>query len=185
MKFISQSIPDVILIEPDIISDNRGYFIETYKQNILNKFLGYKTEFIQDNESKSFNGVLRGLHYQLYPFTQAKLVRVVQGKVLVVAVDLRKKSKTFSKYVSQEICSVKKKQLFIPRGFAHGFVVTSDSAQVLYKATDFYSRQHERSIIWNDETIAIPWPDISMPPILSAKDAKAPTLEMAETPNFN
>ena len=176
MKFISQSIPDVILIEPDIISDNRGYFIETYKQNILNKFLGYKTEFIQDNESKSFNGVLRGLHYQLYPFTQAKLVRVVQGKVLVVAVDLRKKSKTFSKYVSQEICSVKKKQLFIPRGFAHGFVVLSEVAIFNYKVDNYYSSKFERGIAFNDKDLSIDWKIHQKSLIISDKDKKNPLL---------
>jgi dTDP-4-dehydrorhamnose 3,5-epimerase len=176
LKFISQSIPDVILIEPDIISDNRGYFIETYKQNILNKFLGYKTEFIQDNESKSFNGVLRGLHYQLYPFTQAKLVRVVQGKVLVVAVDLRKKSKTFSKYVSQEICSVKKKQLFIPRGFAHGFVVLSEVAIFNYKVDNYYSPKFERGIAFNDKDLSIDWKIPQKSLIISDKDKKNPLL---------
>lgn len=176
MKLISQSIPEVILIEPNIIKDNRGYFIETYRQDILDKFLGYKIKFVQDNESKSIKGVLRGLHYQLHSFAQAKLVRVVKGKVLVVAVDIRRKSKTFTNYVAQVICSEKKKQLFIPRGFAHGFIVLSDTAIFNYKVDNFYAPKFERGIAFNDKDLSIDWkiPEKSL--IISDKDKKNPSL---------
>ena len=143
MIFIPQSIPEVFLIEPRVHIDNRGYFVETFKQAQFDEAVGYRVEFVQDNESKSISrGVLRGLHFQSFPYTQAKLVRVLDGKVLDVAVDIRKNSKTFGHYVAIELSEENKKQLFIPRGFAHGFVVLSDSATIRYKVDAYYAAEH-------------------------------------------
>ena len=148
------------------------------------KHLRKLPSFVQDNHSKSSRGVLRGLHYQLGK-PQGKLVRVVEGSVFDVAVDIRQGSPSFGQWIGVELTAENKKQLWVPPDFAHGFVVTSDTAQVLYKATDFYSPEHERSIIWKDETIAIAWPNLGMTPILSSKDADAPNLSVAELPRFN
>ena len=158
MKFIPQSIPDILLIEPITHNDERGYFIETYKQELLDEALGYKINFTQDNESGSAaKGVLRGLHFQSPPFTQSKLVRVIKGKVLDVAVDIRMDSKTFGRHVSVELCETNKKQLFIPRGFAHGYVVLSESAIILYKVDAYYSAKHNEGIAYNDKDLNIDW----------------------------
>ena len=178
MKFIPQSIPDVVMISPTIHGDNRGYFVETFRQNLLNNFLGYKVNFVQDNESKSSKGVLRGLHYQIPPLAQAKLVRVTEGRVLDVAVDIRKSSATFGQHVSIELSSENKRQLFIPRGFAHGFVVLSDSAVFSYKVDNYYSPDHEKGISYNDKQIAVDWLLKSNQLKLSDKDLNYPTISL-------
>ena len=157
MKFSRAEIPDIIIIEPDVFSDERGYFFESFKQNELNEFLGYDVNFCQDNESKSTYGVLRGLHFQEPPFAQAKLVRVIQGSVLDVAVDIRKESPTFGKHISIELNDQNKKQLFIPRGFAHGFVVLSETAVFAYKVDNYYSRGFDRGIAYDDPALKINW----------------------------
>lgn len=177
MIFIPQSIPEVFLIEPLIHKDKRGYFIETFKQKLFDQAIGYKVDFVQDNESKSISkGVLRGLHFQSAPHTQAKLVRVVSGKVLDVAVDLRKKSKTFGLHVAIELSETNKKQLFIPRGFAHGFVVLSNSATISYKVDDYYAANHNEGIAYNDPEINIDWRFLESEIILSEADKNYPTL---------
>ena len=178
MKFTEQYISGVWVIEPSVFSDNRGYFMESFKQAEFEKFAG-KTDFIQDNESKSSRGVLRGLHYQTGEFAQAKLVRVIQGSVLDVAVDIRKSSPSFGQYVAVELTSENKKQLFIPRGFAHGFVVLSDTAIFTYKVDNIYAPNYEGSIIWNDTTIGIDWGLSENELLLSAKDKTAKRLTEA------
>jgi dTDP-4-dehydrorhamnose 3,5-epimerase len=157
LKFTSQSIPDVMLIEPALHGDIRGYFIETFRQDLFEEAIGYQVNFIQDNESKSTRGVLRGLHYQLPPYTQAKLVRVIEGSVLDVAVDIRKSSPTFGQHVAVELTAENKRQLFVPHGFAHGFVVLSDSATFAYKVDNYYAPEHDRGIAFNDKDLAIGW----------------------------
>jgi len=157
MRFSRAEISDVIIIEPKVFSDERGYFFESFKQNELNEFLGYDVNFCQDNESKSTYGVLRGLHYQEPPFAQAKLVRVIQGSVLDVAVDIRQDSPTFGKHVAVELSEENKKQLFIPRGFAHGFVVLSENAIFWYKVDNYYNGEFEKGIAYNDPNIGINW----------------------------
>jgi dTDP-4-dehydrorhamnose 3,5-epimerase len=171
MKVTPLAIPDVLLIEPQVFADDRGFFFESFNQERFEKVVGYKINFVQDNHSKSVKGVMRGLHYQLPPKDQGKLVRVIQGEVYDVAVDVRHSSPTFGKWVGEVLSSDNKKQLWIPEGFAHGFLTLSDTAEFLYKTTDFYSKDHEQAIIWNDETIAIVWPmkDVS----LSSKDELA------------
>lgn len=169
MKFTEQHIKGVWIIEPRVFSDDRGYFMESFRQSEFEKFIG-KTLFIQDNESKSTRGVLRGLHYQTGEYAQAKLVRVIQGSVLDVAVDIRKSSPTFGQYISVELTAENKKQLFVPRGFAHGFVVLSDSAIFTYKVDNMYAPNHEASIIWNDPTIGIDWGISEDKLLLSNKD---------------
>jgi dTDP-4-dehydrorhamnose 3,5-epimerase len=157
MRFSRTDLPDIITIEPNIFKDERGYFFESFKQNELNEFLGYDFKFCQENESKSTYGVLRGLHYQEPPFAQAKLVRVIQGNVLDVAVDIRKESPTFGRHIAIELNEENKKQLFIPRGFAHGFVVLSENAIFSYKVDNYYNRKFERGIAYNDPNIGINW----------------------------
>jgi len=177
MKVKPLSIPDVLLIEPQVFGDDRGFFYESFNQNKFEAALGHKINFVQDNHSKSVKGVLRGLHYQLPPKAQSKLVRVIQGEVFDVAVDVRHSSPTFGKWVGEILTGQNKKQLWIPEGFAHGFLTLSDTAEFLYKTTDFYSKEHEQAIRWNDETLGIRWPikDIS----LSAKDETAQPLKEA------
>ena len=170
MNFIPQSIPDVLLIYPEVYCDSRGYFMESFRQDLLSDFLGYQVNFIQDNESKSSKGVLRGLHYQLPPSAQAKLVRVIEGRVLDVAVDIRQSSSTFGQYVCAELSSDNHHQLFIPKGFAHGFVVLSDSAIFTYKVDSHYSPIDERGIAYNDKDIGIDWMLKSSDLKLSDKD---------------
>lgn len=176
MKFKPQSIPDVILLEPRILSDNRGYFVETFRKDLLETALGDKITFVQDNEARSTKGVLRGLHYQLSPYAQSKLVRVNEGTVLDVVVDLRKSSPTFGKHVSIVLSSENKFQLFVPRGFAHSYLVLSDKAVFSYKVDNYYSKEHERGIAYNDENLAINWRLSSDELILSDKDKNHPLL---------
>ena len=180
MNFIPQSIPDVLLIEPTVHGDSRGYFMESFRQDLLDDFLGYEVNFVQDNESKSSKGVLRGLHYQLPPSAQAKLVRVIEGKVLDVAVDIRQSSPTFGQYVSKELSSDNRHQLFIPRGFAHGFVVLSDSAIFAYKVDNYYSPAYDRGIAFDDKEIGIDWVLKSDELQLSDKDKSQPVLSEAK-----
>lgn len=157
MEFIQQSIPEIILIKPAIHHDERGYFVETFRQDLFEKAVGFQVNFIQDNESKSNQGVLRGLHYQIPPYTQAKLVRVIKGRILDVAVDIRKSSPTFGQHVAIELDSNNKYQLFIPRGFAHGFVVLSDCAVFSYKVDNHYSPKHEKGLAFDDSRLNIDW----------------------------
>ena len=157
MKFTPQSITDVILIEPTVHGDDRGYFVEAFRQDLFDQAVGYKVNFIQDNESKSTKGVLRGLHYQLPPYAQAKLVRVIEGSVLDVTVDIREYSPTFGQHVTVELTGKNKHQLFVPHGFAHGFVVLSDSATFAYKVDNYYVPELERGIAINDSKLNIDW----------------------------
>lgn len=178
MNFIKTDIPDVVIIEPKIFGDERGYFFESFRQDQFEKHIG-EVNFIQDNESKSTFGVLRGLHYQLPPFAQSKLVRVIKGKVLDVAVDIRKNSPTFGKHVTVELSEDNKRQLFIPRGFAHGFVSLSDEVIFSYKCDNYYNKESEASIMYNDETLDIDWKIKSENVLLSDKDKKHPNFENA------
>jgi len=157
MEFKNTGISEVIVCEPKVDGDDRGYFVETFRQDKLEKFIGYKINFCQDNESKSTKGVLRGLHYQLPPYAQTKLVRVIEGEVLDVAVDIRKNSPTFGKYISVILTGDNKKQLLVPRGFAHGFVVLSKSATFAYKVDNYYSPDNERGIAFDDKDLEIDW----------------------------
>jgi dTDP-4-dehydrorhamnose 3,5-epimerase len=170
MKVKPLSIPDVLLIEPQVFGDDRGFFFESFSQNKFKEAMGKKINFVQDNHSKSVKGVLRGLHYQIPPKAQGKLVRVIQGEVYDVVVDLRKSSPTFGKWVGEILTAQNKKQLWIPEGFAHGFVTLSETSEFLYKTTDIYSAEHERTIQWNDKVLGIQWP-INFAPILSKKDS--------------
>ncbi len=178
MNFIEQKIQGVWVIEPKVFTDERGYFMESYKQNEFEKHVG-KVNFIQDNESKSGRGVLRGLHYQTGDSAQAKLVRVIEGSVLDVAVDIRKSSPTFGQYVAVELTADNKKQLFVPRGFAHGFVVLSEKAIFTYKVDNVYAPQDEASIIWNDPSINIDWAISESELLLSPKDRTGKLLSEA------
>ena len=179
MNFTPQAIPDIILVEPNLHGDDRGYFVETFRQDLFNKAVGSKINFVQDNESKSSKGVLRGLHYQVSPFSQSKLVKVIEGRVLDVAVDIRRSSPTFGHHVAIELSSYNKKQLFVPKGFAHGFVVLSDTATFSYKVDSFYAPEYERSIVFDDKDLKINWklnPEILK---LSNKDRNSPRLSNA------
>ena len=178
MKATPLAIPDVVLIEPKVFGDERGFFFESFNQAQFEQAIGKSVQFVQDNHSRSARNVLRGLHYQIQQ-SQGKLVRVVQGEVFDVAVDLRKRSKTFGQWVGEILSAENKRQLWIPEGFAHGFVVLSDTAEFLYKTTDYYAPAHERCILWNDETLAIHWP-AGIQPILSAKDAQGKAFVDAE-----
>ena len=180
MKFTRTSIPDVIMIDPVVHGDERGYFVETFRQDKLEAFLGFQVNFCQDNESKSSQGVLRGLHYQLPPHAQTKLVRVIEGKVLDVAVDIRKGSPTFGKHVAVELTAENKRQLFVPRGFAHGFVVLSQKAIFAYKVDNFYSPECDRGIAFDDVAIGIDWKLTKEQLQLSNKDTKQPLLSQAD-----
>ncbi len=179
MKFKRTAIHDVIVCEPKIFGDERGYFVETFRQDKLEEFLEYKINFCQDNESKSSFGVLRGLHYQLPPFAQTKLVRVIKGSVLDVVVDVRKGSKTFGKHVSIELTGENKKQVLIPRGFAHGFIVLSEEATFAYKVDNYYSLEYDRGIAFDDKSLNIDWKVPVEKMQLSPKDTKQPLLEKA------
>jgi len=173
MDYIKTDIPDVCILEPKVFKDARGYFTETFKKEEFESHIG-KVDFIQENESQSSFGVLRGLHYQKGEFAQAKLVRVIKGKVLDVAVDIRKDSPTFGKHVAVELSEENKRQLFIPRGFAHGFLVLSEDVIFSYKVDNVYSPQNEASILYNDPELAIEWPIDSSQIIVSEKDRNAP-----------
>ena len=177
MNFVRTNIPDVIIIEPKVHGDDRGYFVETFRQDKLEEVLGYKLNFTQDNESKSSKGVLRGLHYQLAPHAQSKLVRVIQGRVLDVAVDIRKNSPTFGQHVAVELSGENKKQLLVPRGFAHGFVVLENDTIFAYKVDNYYSPQCDRGIAFDDENLNIDWILEKEELNLSAKDKVQPLLE--------
>lgn len=177
MNFIRTDIPDVIVCEPVVHGDDRGYFVETFRADKLEEFLGYKINFTQDNESKSSKGVLRGLHYQLHPAAQTKLVRVIQGKVLDVAVDIRKGSPTFGKHVTVELSGENKRQLLIPRGFAHGFVVLEDNTTFAYKVDNYYSPENDRGIAFDDKDLNIDWILKKEELNLSAKDKVQPLLK--------
>lgn len=179
MNFIRTEIKDVVIIEPAVHGDERGYFVETFRQDKLEAFLGFKVNFCQDNESKSSFGVLRGLHYQLPPYAQTKLVRVIKGKVLDVAVDIRESSSTFGKYVAVELNEENKRQLFIPRGFAHGFIVLSEEAIFAYKVDSYYSPECDRGISYNDKAIGVDWQVATDKLKLSDKDKNQPNLKDA------
>ncbi len=178
MKVIATSIPDVLLIESTVFGDERGFFFESFNEKKFAEVTGKTIKFVQDNHSKSACGVLRGLHYQIQQ-SQGKLVRVVSGEVFDVAVDLRKSSPTFGQWVGAVLSAENKRQMWIPEGFAHGFVVTSDAAEFLYKTTDYWAPEHERCIAWNDPAIGIDWP-VNGIPTLSAKDQKGVSLADAE-----
>ena len=174
MNFIRTDIPDVVIIEPTVHGDERGYFVETFRQDKLEEFLGYTINFCQDNESKSSRGVLRGLHYQLHPDAQTKLVRVIQGSVLDVAVDIRKGSPTFGQHVAVELTAENKRQLLVPRGFAHGFVVLEDDTVFAYKVDSYYSPENDRGIAFDDVNLKIDWQIPHSELNLSKKDKVQP-----------
>ncbi|MDU4249509.1 dTDP-4-dehydrorhamnose 3,5-epimerase [Pseudomonas sp.] len=178
MKATRLEIPDVVLIEPKIFGDDRGFFYESFNHRQFEEAIGRHVAFVQDNHSRSSKGVLRGLHYQIQN-PQGKLVRVTLGEVFDVAVDLRKSSPTFGKWVGEILSAENKKQLWVPEGFAHGFLVLSESAEFLYKTTDYYSPVHERCIIWSDSDLAISWPS-PLQPNLSSKDAQGQHFQEAE-----
>lgn len=179
MNFIKTKIPDVIVIEPQVFGDERGFFMETWQAKHFAE-AGIDTAFVQDNQSRSRQGILRGLHYQIQQ-PQGKLVRVISGEVFDVAVDLRKSSPTFGQCVGVVLSEDNKKQLWVPPGFAHGFYVMSESADFVYKCTDYYAPEYERSLRWDDPALAIDWPLVSgQPPLLSEKDSKAVSLKDAE-----
>ena len=178
MRFTEQKIKGIWIIEPQVFNDERGYFMESYKQNEFEKHIG-KINFVQDNESRSMRGVLRGLHYQTGEYAQAKLVRVIKGSVLDVAVDIRKSSPTFGQYVAVELNEENKRQLFVPRGFAHGFLVLEDDSVFSYKVDNLYAPQHESSIIWSDPEIGIDWNFPENELLLSPKDKDGKLLSQA------
>jgi dTDP-4-dehydrorhamnose 3,5-epimerase len=178
MKATPLTIPDVILIEPKVFGDDRGFFFESFNQSKFEAAIGRQVAFMQDNHSRSVKNVLRGLHYQIQQ-PQGKLVRVVQGEVFDVAVDIRKSTPTFGEWVGEILSAENKRQMWVPEGFAHGFVVLSDTAEFLYKTTDYYAPEHERCIAWNDPAIAIKWP-LDGAPALSAKDQQGKPLAEAE-----
>jgi dTDP-4-dehydrorhamnose 3,5-epimerase len=173
MNVIDTAIPAVKIFEPKVFGDERGFFFESFNQKIFTEATGLECNFVQDNHSKSTKGVLRGLHYQLAPMAQGKLVRVVQGEVFDVAVDIRKSSPTFGHWVGVHLSAENKHQLWIPKGFAHGFITLSETAEFLYKTTNYYSPAHEGAIIWNDAQLNIHWPDAGTVQV-SAKDQIAP-----------
>ena len=174
MKFTALAIPEVLLVEPKVFGDTRGFFLESFRQDLFDQATGSHYEFIQDNHSRSSRGVLRGLHYQLPPHAQGKLVRVTSGAVFDVAVDIRRNSATFGQWVGAELTAENHKQLWVPPGFAHGFLVLSETADFVYKTTDYYAPESDRGIRWDDADLAIDWPVSD--PLLSGKDAKAPFL---------
>ena len=178
MKVIPTDISDVLIIEPQVFQDDRGFFFESYNQKSFTEKTGYTLEFVQDNHSYSQQNVLRGLHYQIQQ-PQGKLVRAIAGSILDVAVDIRQSSPTFGKWISCILSGENKRQLWIPAGFAHGFVVLSKMAEVLYKTTDYYAPQHERCIVWNDPDLAIDW-KLTTQPIVSAKDQVGKPFKYAE-----
>jgi dTDP-4-dehydrorhamnose 3,5-epimerase len=178
LKVIPTAIPDVLIIEPKVFGDERGFFFESFNRRRFTELTGRDVDFVQDNHSRSAKNVLRGLHYQIQQ-PQGKLVRVVQGAVFDVAVDIRKSSPTFGQYVGVELSAENKRMLWIPEGFAHGFLVLSDTAEFLYKTTDYWAPEFERSIAWNDPAIAIQWP-LGGAPVLSAKDQQGKLLAEAE-----
>lgn len=179
MNVVPTSIPDVIVFEPKVFGDARGFFFESFNQKVFEDAVGKHYDFVQDNHSKSSKGVLRGLHYQIQQ-AQGKLVRVVAGEVFDVAVDIRRSSPTFGQWVGEYLSGENKKQMWVPPGFAHGFLVLSETAEFLYKTTDFYAPAHERCLSWNDSTINVQWPDIDTAILLSAKDQQGLVISQAE-----
>ena len=180
MKFTPLAIPDVFLIEPKVFGDARGFFLESFRQDLFNQATGTNQEFIQDNHSRSSKGVLRGLHYQLPPHAQGKLVRVTSGAVFDVAVDIRRNSPSFGKWVGTKLTAESQHQLWIPPGFAHGFVVLSESADFVYKTTAYYAPESERGLLWSDADVGIQWPELDVALSLSDKDQKQPLLQQAD-----
>lgn len=180
MQAVRLEIPEVVLLEAKIFGDARGFFYESFNQKAFNRATGLDIEFVQDNHSRSAKGVLRGLHYQLPPHAQGKLVRVVRGAVFDVAVDIRRSSPTFGKWVGAELSETNNRQLWIPPGFAHGFLVLSETADFLYKTTDYYATAAERCIAWNDPSIGVEWPQLGTAPKLSDKDQMGAALNLAE-----
>jgi len=181
MKATPLAIPEVILFEPTVFTDERGFFFESFNHKKFEEAVGYSVNFVQDNHSKSTKGVLRGLHYQLAPMAQGKLVRATQGEVFDVAVDIRKNSPTFGKWVGEKLSAENKKQLWIPEGFAHGFLTLSETAEFLYKVTNYYSTEHEQCIVWNDVDIGVNWNiNTNINPTLSEKDCSCSTLQQSE-----
>ena len=180
MQVVATAIPDLFTLEPKVFGDDRGFFYESFNQRRFTEMTGVTDPFVQDNHSKSARNVLRGLHYQIRQ-PQGKLVRVIAGEVLDIAVDIRKSSPNFGNWVSVKLSADNKKMLWIPKGFAHGFVVLSDSAEFLYKTTDYWAPEHERSIVWNDPDLAIDWQLGGATPLLSAKDQAGKFLREAET----
>lgn len=178
MQATKLSIPDVVLFEPKVFGDDRGFFFESFNKSVFEESTGLRRDFVQDNHSRSVRNVLRGLHYQIRQ-PQGKLVRVIAGEVFDVAVDIRKSSPTFGKWVGETLSAENKRILWIPEGFAHGFLVLSDVAEFIYKTTDYWAPEHERTIIWNDPTLAINWKN-DVEPVLSGKDAKGILLANAD-----
>ncbi len=179
MNIINTAIPDVKIIEPTVFGDERGFFYESFSQRLFDEAVGYHVAFVQDNHSRSVRGVLRGLHYQLPPFAQGKLVRCTVGEVFDVVVDIRRSSPTFGQWSGHVLSAANKRQLWIPAGFAHGFVTLSEHAEFLYKTTQYYAPSHDRGVLWNDPAIGISWPDAGAL-TLSPKDAQQPLLAAAE-----
>ena len=186
VEFIPQNISDILVIKPKVHGDERGSFFEAFRQDKLEDALGYKVDFVQDNESKSFKGVLRGLHFQLPPHAQSKLVRVIEGSVLDVAVDIRRGSPSFGKHVAVELSGVNRKEMFIPRGFAHGFAVLTDTATFAYKVDNYYSPEYDRGLAFDDSDLNIDWQLTKQQLLLSDKDTQQPRLtELADCFDYN
>ena len=179
MQAMPTAIPEVVILEPKVFGDDRGFFLESYNRRTFAELLGADLEFVQDNHSRSAQGVLRGLHYQIEQ-AQGKLVRAIAGEIFDVAVDIRRSSPTFGQWVGARLNAANKQQIWVPAGFAHGFLVLSETADVLYKTTDYYAPQHERSILWNDPDIGIEWPEVPGEPILSGKDQAGQAFKTAE-----
>jgi dTDP-4-dehydrorhamnose 3,5-epimerase len=179
LKAIPTAIPEVLIIEPAVFGDARGFFFESWNRRVLARLVGREVEFVQDNHSASVRGVLRGLHYQVRQ-PQGKLVRVVAGEVFDVAVDLRRSSPTFGRWVGERLSAASHRMMWVPEGFAHGFLVLSESAEFLYKTTDYYAPEHERTLLWNDPALGISWP-LEGAPLLKPKDAAGTPLAAAET----
>jgi len=181
MRVTPTALPGVLILEPKVFGDERGFFFESFNQRAFDAVVGHAVTFVQDNHSCSQRGVLRGLHYQLPPHAQGKLVRVVRGSAFDVAVDIRRGSTTFGRWAGVALDAMSQRQMWIPPGFAHGFLALEDDTDFLYKTTDYYARDCERAIAWNDQAIAVDWPNLGHPPMLAAKDAAAPHLNDAET----
>jgi dTDP-4-dehydrorhamnose 3,5-epimerase len=179
MKVERLAVPDVLILEPTVFGDDRGFFFESFNQRRFEEAIGRSVSFVQDNHSRSSQGVLRGLHYQVEQ-TQGKLLRVIHGEIFDVAVDIRRSSPTFGRWVAATLSAENRNQMWVPEGFAHGFLVLSDVAEVLYKTTDFYAKEHERCIVWNDPTVGIKWP-LMVEPLLSPKDIAGSRFVDAET----
>ena len=181
MKITPTSLPEVLIVEPKVFGDARGFFTESWNESVFNKAVGYEVRFVQDNHSRSARGVLRGLHYQMLPHAQGKLVRCVAGSVFDVAVDMRRSSPNLGRWAGVELTAENHRQLWVPPGFAHGFLVLSETADFLYKTTDYYAPQTEGGLRWDDPSVGVEWPDLGVAPLLAEKDAKAPLLADAKT----